>query len=461
MRVLTQQKAYHPFVRRTTAPERIRKLRRLREVLKSRREELQAALRADLGKPEAEAELTDVLPVLLEIRSAVNNLRDWMAPTKVKAPVSLIGTVSEIRYEPRGVALIIAPWNYPVTLSLGPLVSAVAAGCCAVIKPSEYTPRASRFVKELVSDVFDEREVTVVEGDARIAQALLALPFDHIFFTGSPKVGKLVMAAAAEYLASVTLELGGKSPAIVDETADLEAAAERIVVGKYLNAGQTCIAPDHVLVHERIHNDLVIRLRNQIEYRFGPDPAHSGSFARIVSESHTERLRDLLKEAVDAGAQVAAGGIADLAARYVAPTLLTNVPSGARIMEEEIFGPILPVIPFPMLDAAITSVNSRPKPLVLYIFSKDERALERVLRETSAGGTCINDTVVQFAHPNLPFGGVGTSGFGKAHGHTGFLAFSNQRSVLRQRLKAPPTRKLYPPFTAATNALLNQLLRVL
>ncbi|MDX1548566.1 MAG: aldehyde dehydrogenase family protein [Rhodothermales bacterium] len=460
-RLVRRQKAYWPAVRRTTARERIAKLKRLRAAILDHRQALRDALYEDFRKPPEEVDLTELLTVNTEIRHAVRHLRRWMKPRRAGTPLTLVGTRSEVRYEPKGVALIIAPWNYPVDLTLGPLVGAVAAGCTAVVKPSEHTPATSRAVEHLLAEVFDAREVAVVQGDHRAAQALLEQPFDHIYFTGSPAVGKIVMRAAAEHLASVTLELGGKSPVLIDATADVEDAAHKITFGKFTNAGQTCIAPDYVLVHERVHDAFVEALGRHIRAAYGPDaPARAASagYARIVNDRHHGRLRGLYEDALAHGAQAATGAAAGPGC-YLDPTVLTDVPAQAEVMEEEIFGPVLPVLPFATLDDAIAAVNRRPNPLALYIFSQDDDAVEHILQETTAGGTCVNDTLLHFLHPGLPFGGAGTSGIGKGHGHHAFLAFSNERPVLRQRLKRSPLKLFYPPYTDRTRRLIDLLLK--
>ncbi len=461
-RVFRLQQENRPRVGSTTAGERIGKLKRLHAALFARRQAIRDALYADFRKAPEEVDLTEIATVSFEIGHTVKHLKRWMKPRKVRTPLTLLGTSSEIRYEPKGLGLIISPWNYPVDLTLGPLVGAIAAGCTAVVKPSEYTPHTARLLKEMLAELFDEGEVAVFEGDYTVAQALLKLPFDHIFFTGSPAVGKIVMRAAAEHLASVTLELGGKSPTLVDETADVEDAAAKIAFGKFTNKGQTCIAPDYVYVHERLHDDFVAALRRHIHAFYGEHAearASTADYARIVNDRHHRRVRGLYEDALAAGATAAAGGTADPADRFIDPTLLTGVPLEARIMQEEIFGPVLPILPFQTLDEALATINGKPKPLALYIFSNDEDNIERILRQTSAGGTCVNDTLLHFLHPELPFGGVGTSGLGRGHGYATFQAFSNERPVLRQKLKNGPFKKFYPPYTDATRKLIDLLLK--
>jgi len=461
-RVFALQQANRQRLRDTTAKERIEKLRRLRTVLHDHRQGFHEAMYADFHKSAEEVDLTEIATVSIEIRHAMKHLKQWMKPKKVRTPLVLLGTSSEIRYEPKGVALIISPWNYPIDLTLGPLVGAIAAGCPAMLKPSEYTPHTTRLLKNMLASLFDENEVALFEGDAAVSQALLQHPFDHIFFTGSPAVGKIVMRAAAEHLSSITLELGGKSPTIVDETADVDEAAAKIAYGKLANAGQTCIAPDYVYVHERLHDDFVVALGREVKALYGNQPdarATNDDLAHIVNDKHFERLQNLRADALAAGATAPLGGIGTPAARFLDPTFLTNVPLDTEIMREEIFGPLLPILSFHSLDEVLRTINSKPKPLALYLFSKSKANIERILNHTSAGGTCINDTLLHFIHPHLPFGGVNTSGIGQSHGHYSFLAFSNERAVLRQRFKNSLLRRFYPPYTDTKRKLIDWLLK--
>ncbi|MBL0209436.1 MAG: aldehyde dehydrogenase family protein [Holophagaceae bacterium] len=443
----------------TDTEERKAKLRRLLDALMERRGEAQAALAADFRKAPGEVDLTELYPVICEIKDALRNLGRWMKPRRVPAPLALLGSAGTIRQEPKGVVLIISPWNYPINLTLGPLVSAIAAGNCAMLKPSEHTPHTTAFIQRLLGDLFPEHEVAVVEGDAEAARALLELPFDHIFFTGSPAVGKLVMGAAALNLASVTLELGGKSPVLVDADADLREAARKIAWGKFLNAGQTCIAPDYVLAHAGIHDRLVQELKLAVESFYGADAAawkQNPDLPRIVNAGHHARLKAVLEAA---GGKVAVGGEVDSAENYMAPSILTDIAPDSPVMQQEIFGPILPVLKVADMDEAVRFVNARPKPLALYVFSGDRRAAESLLSRTTSGGACINDTVLHFAHMGLPGGGIGNSGFGKAHGHFGFEAFSNARGVLRQRTRFSAIQWMYPPYTSRVRKLIDLTLK--
>lgn len=424
-------------LRSSTADERIARIVRLRDAFIANSEAWYAAGHADFRKPAAEVDLAEILPVVVEANDAIRHLKSWMKPTRVWPTLLTAGTSGYIQYEPRGRCLIISPWNYPVNLTFAPLVSAIAAGNTAILKPSELTPRHSAAMAKFVSEFFPVDEVALFEGDATVSQALLELPFDHIFFTGSPAIGKVVMTAAAKHLTSVTLELGGKSPTIVDESADLGLAAQNILWGKYTNDGQTCIAPDHVFVHEKVKDAFVARCKTILDKAYGADgetQKASAHLARIVNQRHTERIKALLDEAMAGGARVLTGGSVSAADRFIAPTLLDNIPAGARINREEIFGPLLPIYGYKSLDEVIRRINADPKPLALYVFSRTNANIERVMRETTSGGACINHSIVQYLHGRLPFGGVNNSGIGNAHGHFGFKAFSHERAVVRTRI---------------------------
>ena len=417
---------------------------------------LQAAVYADLRKPEIEFDAIEILYVLNEIKGALKNLDQWTKPKPVDATVEMIGTRSSIHYEPKGVCLIISPWNYPFSLCISPLVSALAAGNTIILKPSELTPHVSSEIKRMTMELFDPSIVLVIEGGVEVSTELLKLPFDHIFFTGSPQVGKLVMRAAAENLTSVTLELGGKSPAIVTRTAKLDDAAQRIAVSKFINAGQTCVAPDYVLVEESIAEKFIERLIHFTRSSF----ADKSVFPKIVSKKHFDRLNELMRDAIDKGASVPLNDLSDGSTGSFYPSILTNVSLSSKVMQEEIFGPILPIRTFSKLEHTIELINSLPKPLGLYIFSQSKRERELILQGTSSGGVCINDCSIQFLHPNLPFGGVNTSGIGKAHGYSGFLAFSNEKPVLRQRSGFTSVKILYPPYTRRIQKLLKTFLKL-
>ena len=457
--LFARQQAARWRVAATSADQRKAKLRALLEALMAQRAEAHAALAADFQKSPEEVDLSELYPVICELKDALRHLPRWMKPRKVPTPIGLLGAAGTIRHEPKGVVLIISPWNYPIYLTLGPLVSAIAAGNCAVIKPSELTPHATAYLRKLLGGLFPEEEVALVEGDAEAAKALLALPFDHTFFTGSPAVGREVMKAAAEHLSSVTLELGGKSPVLVAADVNLPEAARKIAWGKGLNGGQTCVAPDYVLVHERVHDALVEELKKAFTAFYGEDAAArkaSPDLARIINDRHFTRLQALLSSSA---AQIAFGGETDTDSRYISPTVLTEVDPASPVMQEEIFGPLLPVLKVPDMESAVAFVNAHPKPLALYVFSASRPGAEGLIARTTAGGSCINDTVLHFIHTGLPTGGVNTSGFGKAHGVHGFEAFSNARGILRQRTRFSAIQLMYPPYTGFVRRMIDLTLR--
>lgn len=446
------QRATAIRLRQSTVGERREKIRKLRDSLVAHQQDIIDAGYADFRKPPTEVELTEILPVIAEANDAMRNLKSWMKPQGVWPSRMMLGTKGYIQFEPKGRCLIVSPWNYPVNLSLGPLISAIAAGNTAIIKPSEMTPAASAVISKIVREVFDPAEVTVFEGDAPVAQALLDLPFDHIFFTGSPAIGKVVMAAAAKHLTSVTLELGGKSPTIVDASADLTLAAKNILWAKFTNNGQTCIAPDHIYVHADVKADFVAACTNVLSEVYGAQPQQSEYLARMVNDRHTQRVKGLLDDAVTKGARVLAGGHADAADCFISPTLIENISADSTIMKEEIFGPILPIFEYRDLDEVIGRINADQKPLALYVWAKDEAVIQRVMQNTTSGGACINHCVVQFLHGNLPFGGVNNSGMGSAHGHFGFKSFSHERAVVRTRIML--AKMFFPPYTNTTRKLI-------
>ncbi|WP_268878364.1 aldehyde dehydrogenase family protein [Rugamonas rivuli] len=445
--------------RASAAAERIARVKRLRDALMAQREAFYAAFESDYRKSPAEVEASEFLPVMEEIRQVLGALKRWMKPRRHWPTTTMLGTYASVQYQPRGRVLIIAPWNYPLSLCFGPLVSALAAGNTAIIKPSEMTPAVSALMARIIADVFPADEVALFEGSQPTSHALLQLPFDHIFFTGSPSVGKLVMTAAAQHLASVTLELGGKSPTIVDETANLQLAAETLMWGKFLNNGQTCVAPDHVYVHASVKPAFVAACRQVLQQRYGADAVaqkQSPDLTRVVNQRHTQRLAGLLADALQRGAVVHTGGEVDEAQCYIAPTLIEQIPAGAAILSEEIFGPLLPIIEYRELDQVIAAINAAPKPLALYVWSTRQANIDKVLKQTSSGGACVNHCVAHFAHGNLPFGGVNNSGMGSAHGEYGFKAFSHERAVLR----ASPLmliKLFFPPYTSGRLRLIRMV----
>lgn len=460
-RVFEKQFATAIQLRRSTAAERIAKIKKLRDSVLAHSADFYAAMAADFKKPAVEVDLTEILPVVAEANDTMRKLKKWMKPTGVWPTMLTGGLKSYVQYEPRGRCLIVAPWNYPINLCFVPLVSALAAGNTAMIKPSEMTPNTTAVIAKIIKECFAEDEVAVFEGDANVSTALLALPFDHIFFTGSPAVGKVVMTAAAKNLTSVTLELGGKSPTIVDETADIDLAARNILWGKFTNCGQTCIAPDHVFVHESVKQAFIDKASAALRNAYGATPEAQRScvdLAHVVNQRHSQRLAGLLDDAKAKGAKVLTGGQVDVADQWVAPTLLTDIPADAKIMSEEIFGPLLPIIGFSSLQNVIDEINRNPKPLALYFWSTKEANIKKVMQETTAGGTCINHTVVHYLHNNLPFGGVNNSGIGSAHGIYGFKAFSHERAVIRTRFMV--AKIFFPPYTSFMKKFVAMILKM-
>ncbi|MDH3236131.1 MAG: aldehyde dehydrogenase family protein [Alphaproteobacteria bacterium] len=424
----------------------------LEAMLDAHERDFSDALKADLGKSATEAYLTEIEFLRGETRHARRHLGRWMRPRRVSTPLFAQPGRSRLVAEPLGVALIMAPWNYPLMLALSPLIGAIAAGNCAVVKPSEIAPNTSAAIAKHLPDFLDADAFAVIEGDATTATALLGERWDKVFYTGNATVGRIVMAAAAKHLTPVTLELGGKSPCIVLDDAKLDVAARRIVWGKFLNAGQTCVAPDYVLVDRGQEAALLEALKRTVADFYGPDPAASEDFARIVNERHVARLEPLLDDG-----EAVTGGQSDAVSRYIAPTVLTNVAPDSGVMRDEIFGPILPVLPVDGLDEAIAFVNARPKPLALYLFSESRDAAARVIAETSAGGMAVNDTVLHLAVPSLPFGGVGESGTGAYHGEFSFRAFSHEKAVLMRR-SWPDVMFRYPPMTRRKLGILKRFL---
>ena len=453
---ITQNKFYPLFeaqrnnqfaVGNTSYKTRIKKLNKLKKAVEDTyREQIKQAIYNDFKKPPTETDLTEIYQIVGEIKFVRSRLRSWMGKQRVETPFTLTGSSSWVRHEPKGVCLIISPWNFPFNLTLGPLISAIAAGNTVIIKPSEMTPNSSAIMKQIVEDVFPENEVALIEGEVEVAQELLKLPFNHIFFTGSPKVGKLVMQAAAKHLSSVTLELGGKSPTIVDKSANLKTAARKIAWAKFMNAGQVCISPDYLLVQESVREAFLGELQKQVEAMFTETPSQSDSYARIVNSRHHKRLTDSLEEAREKGAQVVAPEKISSDHNYFPPTLVLDPSEESSLMQEEIFGPILPVISYKNTDEVISFINQKEKPLALYIYSKNSKTANQIIENTRAGATCINNSVVHYANHNLPFGGSNNSGIGKSHGFYGFKAFSNERAILNQHTPGA-MEMLFPPYT--------------
>lgn len=417
---------------------RLQQLKKLKKAILQYEDKVNKALWEDLHKSKEEAFLTETSLLIEELNYHIKNLKKWSQPKKVGTPLQIKPSRSKIYFEPLGIGLIIAPWNYPFQLTINPLIGAISAGCCAVLKPSPDTPNVARVIEEMISEFFPSEYISVVQGGKETNQELFKFSFDVMFFTGSPGVGKIVMKAAAEHLSRVVLELGGKSPCIVDKTANLKIAGKRIAWGKIINAGQTCIAPDYLLVHKEVKKDLLTEISKSFEEMLGENIANSNHYGRIVNPNAMNRLMKYLD------GDIYYGGKINLEEKYIAPTILNNVKPEDEIMQEEIFGPILPVMEFEEIEQALSYINKNEKPLALYYFGKDIGA-DQVLRETSSGGACINDTLLHVANHKLPFGGVGNSGMGKYHGKESFLAFTHERGVVNSTTKLDIPLK-YPPY---------------
>ncbi|MEO6826524.1 MAG: aldehyde dehydrogenase family protein [Microbacteriaceae bacterium] len=432
---------------------RLQQLRSLRAMLVEHGPQLEAALHEDLGKNPTESQLTEIGFVVGELDLAIKRLRSWLRPRRVSVPSAILPARAFIVREPLGVVLVIAPWNYPVQLLLSPLVGAIAAGNAVVLKPSELAPATSAVVAGLVPRYLDARAVAVVEGGVDLTTELLEQRFDHIFYTGNGHVGKIVMTAAAKNLTPVTLELGGKSPAYVDDSVDLAIAAKRLVWGKFMNAGQTCVAPDYVLATPAVAAELEPLMAKAIHELYGAAPATSRDYGRIVNDSHFARLNALL-----GNGRIVAGGQTDAATRYIAPTILAEIDRGDPIMAQEIFGPILPIVTVADLDEAIAAIASGDKPLALYVFTGSAAVRKRFLTQTSSGAVGFGAPSAHLAVAGLPFGGVGASGMGNYHGERSLIVFSHEKAVLSKPLRPDTVALVYPPFTPLKDGFIRRLL---
>lgn len=438
--LIARQKAFFRSGRTLDVDHRRRNLRALLEALESNEQILLESLHADLRKSAHDAFASEIGMVTGEIRHALKHLSSWTREKKIRESWMAWPSSSCVRPEPMGVALVIGPWNYPMQLLLGPLVGAIAAGNCAVLKPSEFAPHTGAAIARLIGKIFPPEFIAVVQGDEATAAGLLREKFDTIFFTGSTRVGREVMTAAAKHLTPVTLELGGKCPTIVCADADVEITARRIVWGKFLNAGQTCIAPNHVWVDRRIEREFIAAITKAIGQFFGDDPQRSTAYGRIINRRHFDRLCALLD-----GTQIECGGSRDADDLYLAPTVVSQVADNAPLLAEEIFGPVLPLRAFDNLDQVIASERAQPVPLAMYAFTHDRKIQDRLLNEIRSGGACINDTIMHLVGRELPFGGLGESGMGASHGKASFDAFSHRRSIMRRPFKPDPAMRYPPP----------------
>ncbi len=440
---------------KSSVSERIAKLEKLLKTILAYQKSIQEALYQDFRKAPAEVDITEIYAITGELKHTIKHLKSWMKPQYVPSPITQWGTSSYIHFEPKGVVLIISPWNFPFNLTFAPLISAIAAGNCVIIKPSENTPNSASLMKKMIGEVFPDNEVAIFEGNAEVAEYLTKLPFNHIFFTGSPSLGKKVMKAAAENLCSVTLELGGKSPVIVDETADLAKAAKRIAWAKFLNNGQICIAPDYLYIQENVKDEFLKLFKKQVRLFYGNTPEQSADYNRIVNKNHFNRLKRYIDEATSSGAVVELGGEMDESQRFISPTVLSNVSLESSVMQEEIFGPILPVISFQLIGEVLQHIQAHEKPLALYVFSNNQRFVNTIINQTRAGATVVNHNTLHFLNNNLPFGGSNNSGIGKSHGRYGFEEFSNARAILKQWFPFSSGDLLTPPYTDFKQKLIN------
>lgn len=449
-------------IRTSSVHERKIKLKSILNYIENNTEKIQEAIYADFKKNPTEVLISEVMIVKGEINHILKNITEWAEPQRVNTPISMFGSASWVQMESKGNCLIISPWNYPFNLAIKPLVQAIAAGNTIILKPSELTPNTARLISEMATSLFPENEIAVIEGGLEVSTELLKLPFNHIFFTGSPNVGKIVMTAAAKNLTSVTLELGGKSPIIIDETANLKKTAQKLAWGKYFNNGQTCIAPDFAFVHESVKKEFLTNTIEAIQKMYNADGQgveNSESYCRIVNLRHFNRVKFLIDDAITKGAKLVCGGEFNEKTRYISPTILENVDESMQILKEEIFGPVLPVLAYTEIDEVLNKINSLPKPLALYIASSNTKKSNYILNNTSAGGTVINDTLMHYGHTELPFGGVNNSGIGKSGGRWGFLEFSNQRAVVKQ--KFGNNSLIYPPYSGKVNKLVRFLIKYL
>ena len=423
--VIKEQREFFSTHQTKDVKFRIAQLKKLRNAIYKYEKKITEALWKDLHKSYEEAYYTEVNIVLDELDLHISQLENWTEAEDVPTPLLLFPSTSKIIYEPLGVVLIYAPWNYPFQLMMNSLVGAISAGCCSIMKPSPYALNTAQVMEEIIHETFERKYIEIIQGDRKVNEILFAQRYDFIFYTGSPAVGKVVMKAAAEHLTPVVLELGGKSPCVVDASANIDVAAKRIAWGKLINAGQTCIAPDYLFVHSSVKDRLIKKIVEQIESMFGSDPKESKYYGRIINEQAFDRLRKLMLDG-----KIVYGGQTDRSEKYIAPTIMDEIKPGFPIMQEEIFGPLLPVMTFEQIDEVLTFVNEREKPLAFYYFGKSKSA-EDILRRSTSGGACINDVLLQIANHHLPYGGVGNSGIGKYHGKASFLAFSNVRGVVK------------------------------
>ena len=444
----------HPKIKNTTSKERIIKLRKLKKNIFLYRDKIKKALFKDFKKSSSDVDLTEIFPVISEIKHNIRHLSKWMKDEIVPTPLTLLGSKSYIKYEPKGIILIMTPWNFPINLTFVSIINAISAGNSIIIKPSEISKNTSIVIKKIVANTFDKNEIKVILGGPKTAQKLLKLKFNHILFIGSPSIGKIVMQEAAKNLASVTLELGGKSPTIIDEKCNINKAAKRIAWSKFLNNGQVCIAPDYLFVHNKIKEKFIKQLILSIKDLYSNDPIKSDDYCRIVNKKHFNRLINLLEDAKQLGSNIIYGGNINEKENFIEPTLLDNISEKSKKYKEEIFGPLFPIFDFNKIEEVIKFINKNEKPLALYIFSKNNNNIKTIINNTSSGGVCINHSTLHYSNNNLPFGGINNSGTGRCHGIYGFHELSNKKSIFKQVLPSSPTDFLFPPYNNFKNKLI-------
>lgn len=437
--ILQKQRTFFKTGKTKDVKFRINQLKTLKTALEKHKTKIEEALYADLHKSPFEAHATETGITIAEISHNLKNINAWVQPTFTDTPLFFFPGQSYIQHEPYGVSLIISPWNYPIKNLLGPALGSITAGNTLILKPSEISSHTSSATKAMVDEFFDPEYLTVIEGGVAETTALLQLKYDYIFFTGAPPVGKIIYEAAAKNLTPCTLELGGKSPSIIDKSANLKIAAKRLIWGKFLNAGQTCVAPDYVFVHKEIKTKFIDILKQELKKFYGENPKQSDDFGRIISEKHFERISKLMKGNIIVGGQTNANDL------YIEPTVIDNVKPEDPVMQEEIFGPIMPLMDFEQVDEVINFINEREKPLALYIFAKSNKFADAIINQTSSGGVCVNETIMHMATPHLPFGGVGNSGFGSYNGWFGFDTFSHKKPIMKRSYMFDVPQK-YPPF---------------
>ncbi|MGX1638740.1 aldehyde dehydrogenase family protein [Sphingobacterium sp. NPDC055431] len=446
-------------IKHSTAYKRIGWIKKLLDTINREEKAIEQALYQDFHKSGIETAITEILVVQLELKHIAKKLRGWMKDKKVRRSLVMPNVSAYLHYEPKGNALIITPWNYPFQLPLVHLAACIAAGNTAILKLSEFSPNSNQVLKKIIAEVFPTDHIAVIEGAVEETTHLLNLKFDHIHFTGSSKVGKIIMEAASKHLTDITLELGGKSPAVIDKNVNLRQVVKNLIWAKFINAGQTCIAPDYILAHRHQKQQLEEVFKIEIEEAFGKDAFNSPDYARIINEKQFERLNQALDSAKQLGANIIAGGKTDGRTKYIAPTVITNVAANNPLMTEEIFGPILPIVYYAQIQEAIDFINAKEKPLALYVFSKDSNFNKHIIRNSSAGSTCINDAVIQIMQPNLPFGGVNNSGLGQSTGWYGFKAFSHERAVADVKI-IPLSSMFWYPYTEKTSRMLQWIRRL-